>query len=185
MTTCRFDRSWEGKTRVADIKKAAEFMGVPVDQAVQGRVNTVCHQIRLHESRLHELAQEYMDHEDEALALSALREMYAVHRAIKALISERSRLADRDKPQPVGRITDEMIDYAKNVYPIDQVVSFDKGGMAIAFCHNDKKASLARVRGANKARCWPCDKIYNPVDILMLRDGMSFVDAVKELSRGM
>lgn len=77
-------------------------------------------------------------------------------------------------------ITDHDIEAARN-YPIDQLISFDRAGKAIAFCHEDRNPSLSWLKKWNKAKCWPCDKTFDSIAVLMERDGYSFVDAVKQL----
>lgn len=87
----------------------------------------------------------------------------------------------RAKQGKVSRseITDAMIQQARE-YPIELVVEFNRG-LALAFCHNDKTPSLTWNRKNNTCRCFPCDKSFNPIDVLMQRDGKSFIEAVKEL----
>ena len=79
-------------------------------------------------------------------------------------------------------ITDEDIERAKE-YPIENLVEFDSRGKAIAWCHDDKNASMSLWKGKNRVRCWACSVSYNPIDILMDREGLSFIEAVKRLSR--
>jgi len=74
-------------------------------------------------------------------------------------------------------ITDEMIQRARD-YPITELIEF-KRGTALAFCHDDHSPSLRLWKSGNKATCYPCAKSFNPIDILMERDGLSFIDAVK------
>ena len=76
-------------------------------------------------------------------------------------------------------ITDEQIAIAKE-YPIDRLIEFTRG-KAKAWCHDDKTPSLHHHRQANRAHCFPCRKSYNPIDVLMERDGMAFIDAVRAL----
>ncbi len=84
-------------------------------------------------------------------------------------------------PVRVGQVTDEMIEYARN-YPIEQLVQFDQRGKALAFCHADNHPSLSWHRAKNRATCFPCAKSFNPIDILVERDGYGFRDAVKALA---
>ena len=77
-------------------------------------------------------------------------------------------------------ITDDMIQKARE-YPIDELIRFERG-LAIAFCHTDKRPSLTHNRKNNTARCFPCNKTFNALDTLILRDGYSFIDAVKYLA---
>ena len=74
-------------------------------------------------------------------------------------------------------ITDTDIQIAKE-YPIEEVIEFHHG-KAIAFCHDDKTPSL--VKRKNRAICYPCNKSFNAIDVLIYRDGLSFIEAVKRL----
>ena len=77
-------------------------------------------------------------------------------------------------------ITDEDIERAKE-YPVENLIELDSRGKAIAWCHDDKNASMTLWNGKNRVRCWACSKTYNPIDILVERDGLSFIEAVKRL----
>jgi len=79
-----------------------------------------------------------------------------------------------------NRLSDERISEAK-AYPIEQLVGFIKG-QALAWCHPDKKPSLYHGTKNNIAICPVCDKKFNPIDVLMTRDGKTFTEAVKELT---
>lgn len=81
-----------------------------------------------------------------------------------------SRVSRPGYRQPVGSITPEMIERARQ-FPIENLIEFDRQHKAVAFCHAD-----------NRATCFPCNKSFNPIDVLTLRDGMSFRDAVRQLS---
>jgi len=77
-------------------------------------------------------------------------------------------------------ITDEMIESARQ-YPVDQLVEFIKG-KATAFCHNDRKPSMYHATRLNRCNCPVCGKSFDPIGVLVERDGVSFKDAVKQLS---
>ena len=79
-------------------------------------------------------------------------------------------------------ITDEDIERAKE-HPIENLIELDSRGKAIAWCHDDKNASMTLWKGKNRVRCWACSKTYNPIDILVERDGLTFIEAVKRLSQ--
>lgn len=79
-----------------------------------------------------------------------------------------------------GNITDEDITRAKE-YPIENLIELDSRGKAIAWCHDDKNPSMTLWKGKNRVRCWACSRTYNPIDILIERDGLSFIEAVKRL----
>ena len=77
-------------------------------------------------------------------------------------------------------ITQDMI-YKANEYPIEELVNFNSFNRAIAFCHNDNIPSLSKHPTKNYCRCFTCSKNFDPIGILMERDGLSFVDAVRKL----
>jgi hypothetical protein len=85
----------------------------------------------------------------------------------------------RDFEPKKNDITDEDIESARN-YPIENLIAF-RNGKSAAWCHTDKQPSLTHWKKANKARCFPCDKTYDPISVLMERDGYNFIDAVKAL----
>ena len=69
---------------------------------------------------------------------------------------------------------------AAKAYPINQLIDFTNG-TAFAWCHDDARPSLAHLKRINKAKCYPCDKTFDPIDVLVERDGFNFIGAVKEL----
>jgi hypothetical protein len=77
-------------------------------------------------------------------------------------------------------ITDSDIQAAKD-FPIEELVEFNGFGKALAWCHEDSKPSLSLWKGHNRCKCFVCDKMFNPIDIKMTRDGCNFIQAVKEL----
>lgn len=80
-------------------------------------------------------------------------------------------------------ITNDQIQSARD-YPIEQLIEFDRTGKSLAWCHTDKRPSLTWFKKGNRARCFPCDKTFSPIDVCMERDGLTFVEAVKYLARG-
>lgn len=76
-------------------------------------------------------------------------------------------------------ITEEMIEQARE-YPVDRLVDFCRG-KATAWCHNDRNPSMYHATRKNLAVCPVCDKKFNPIDILIYRDGYTFPEAVKAL----
>lgn len=85
----------------------------------------------------------------------------------------------RDKK---ASVTDEMIEAAK-MYPIDKLVELVHG-KALAFCHEDKNPSLTFNPAKNKCRCHVCGKSFSTIDILVMRDGYKFIEAVRSLASG-
>lgn len=89
---------------------------------------------------------------------------------------------DRAVTQPKrDEISVEQIERARS-YPIEQLIEFDRQGKALAWCHEDKTPSLAHWKKTNRARCFPCDKTFNPIDVLIDRDHLSFPEAVRRLT---
>lgn len=80
-----------------------------------------------------------------------------------------------------NEITEEMIQHARD-YPIEQIIEFDRFGKALAFCHADNHPSLTWHKARNRCTCFACGQSFNPIDVLTLRDGFSFRDAVKKLA---
>ena len=77
-------------------------------------------------------------------------------------------------------LTDEQIQAARN-YPIEKLITFNRQGKAHAWCHHDHNPSLTWFRRANRARCFPCDLTYGPIDVRMYRDNLPFGEAVRSL----
>jgi hypothetical protein len=99
----------------------------------------------------------------------AKKELKKVDREIKSLTQ---------KPKE-GEITDDMIETARE-YPIENLIEF-RNGRCKAFCHDSDRYSVAKSRNANGIWCHVCGKFFNPIDIRVFRDGMSFVEAVRSL----
>ena len=76
-------------------------------------------------------------------------------------------------------ITDDMIDKARE-YPVTQLVEF-RHGKALAWCHQDSRPSLCHMTRINKAWCPVCNRYFSAIDVVMTRDGLSFLDAVRSL----
>jgi len=76
-------------------------------------------------------------------------------------------------------IDDGMIEVARNA-DVRSVVDF-KRGKAVAWCHEDKNPSLYYANRINRAICPVCDKKFSALDVLISRDGYSFIDAVRSL----
>jgi len=79
----------------------------------------------------------------------------------------------------IDRITDDDI-FRARAFPVEKLIWFVKG-KAQAWCHEDRRPSLSWDKKHNAAHCFPCGKSFGPIDILMIRDGLSFKDAVKQL----
>ncbi len=79
-----------------------------------------------------------------------------------------------------GAITEEMIERARN-HPVQNLVQWDRNKRATAWCHMDKRPSLYYAPRVNKLVCPVCNKYFDSIAVLTTRDGLSFIDAVKEL----
>ncbi len=91
--------------------------------------------------------------------------------------------ARRYKLQPTATrtgITDNMIQAAKS-YPIGQLLELSHG-RTFCFSHNSKAHDLSFHAKSNTVRCFgACGRSFNTIDILMIRDGMTFPAAVRYL----
>ena len=79
-----------------------------------------------------------------------------------------------------GDITDDMIEAAIQ-YPIEKLLEFNHG-KAFAFCHDDSNPSLLLYSLKNKCRCHVCGKSFDPINVLVEKEGFSFKDAVRYLT---
>jgi DNA primase len=88
--------------------------------------------------------------------------------------------AEKMDARESSRITDEMIVTAK-ASPVDKLINFTRGRAVCPF-HGSKGDDLSHDKKNNRAKCFgKCGKSWDAIGILMERDGMSFVDAVKAL----
>jgi len=111
---------------------------------------------------------------DETFAFVMQQKLKAIRAVAKA-----EREIVRKATSKKGELTDEDFDRARE-YPIEQLVEM-KGGRCIAFCHESDSYSMMLTR-YNRLKCHVCDKSFNPIDVLVERDGYSFIEAVKELT---
>lgn len=87
---------------------------------------------------------------------------------------------DYTKPIYKNTVTSAHIASAEQ-FPIDQLIHFENG-KAYAFCHEDSNPTLTFWKERNKARCFACNKTFNPIDVLVHRDKKTFLEAVRELA---
>lgn len=160
---------------VRDILKAAEEMEVDPKWALTCRKRYLTGQIFVREMNIQafevETGNSDLDYFRELMAIEDVKAIAEMKREIKKL--------DRALMKFEGGITDEMIERAR-AYPIDKLIHFTKGA-ALAWCHDDKRPSLTWDRKRNKAKCWPCDKSFDSIAVLMERDNLTFRDAVRRL----
>lgn len=93
--------------------------------------------------------------------------------------SELSRITAPPNTNPES-ITDDDVENAR-LYPIDRLIDL-KFGRCKAFCHDgDSEMTMSHNLKTNKLYCFKCNDSFNPIDLLIDRDSMSFIDAVKYL----
>ena len=163
--------------RVKQVLDAAGEHGVDQAWAVSRRVSFLL----ARKNQLSDMIDWLLQHEpaDEFLVADAVIRLTQKR---MALTKEIRRIVRYKEPVPQGRITDEMVAQARE-YPVEQLIDFSQGGKVMAWCHADTQPSLSWWKNGNKAVCWPCDKKFGPIDILMHRDSMTFIDAVRYLCR--
>lgn len=139
--------------------------------------------------RIDYLEKHLVDLADEIAAWEAdpgLFALYFRNTAIDQAIDEArelrhlSSISKQNFKPTTGDITPDMIEQARQ-YPIEDLIQFDRQHKAVAFCHEDNHPSLSWHRAKNRATCFPCGKSFNPIDVLIQRDGITFPDAVKRL----
>lgn len=163
------------------IRKAAEEMGVPFKVAAWTR----CRYLREENIRIAGDIAWYQDfintshtHDDAVIAGhfagQVFDELIANAKELRALTILINGHVRKEN------ITDEQIEAAK-LTPVESLIEFQRG-KSTAWCHPDKNPSLYHGTRKNLAVCPVCDRKFGPVDILMSRDGLSFVEAVQQLS---
>ena len=90
---------------------------------------------------------------------------------------ELARIKRITKPQ--RGLTDADIEAARSV-PITRVVEFGRG-KSKCFNHADKNPSMYHGTRSNRAVCPVCGKSWSAIDVLIDRDGMTFIEAVRYL----
>ncbi len=152
--------------RPDQIKKAADEFEIPLKYALKMRVRYLQNLLE----RLNAYIDEQTDVMPESDVMAVIGELITIRK-----------YQDRVKSGVVLKgITDEMIQQARD-YPIENVIEFQRG-VAIAFCHEDKRPSLTWHKAKNRATCFPCGKSFSALDVAIERDGFSFIEAVKMLS---
>lgn len=162
---------------IAEIIRRAEEFDMPAASALLARSRFLRQRMRMQQQIIDAYTDYVGSDQDEEFArcmawyandtfMEDARELRAVCVKISGIIRE-------------GQITDEMIAKAR-AYPIDRLIQFQRG-YATAWCHNDKRPSLTWDAKRNRAKCWPCDKSFDPIGVLRERDGLSFQDAVRRL----
>lgn len=167
---------------VHDTRKAAEELQVPFKAAAWCRVRYLRNRLRQNAAD-----QEFFDvftasgrpWDSDSVTVSSrlmtIDELVAAARELHTL----ARLVNGAERQK-ERISDEQIEIARSV-PVNTLVEFVRG-KARAWCHEDRNPSMFFGTRANVAVCPVCDKKFGPIDVLMSRDGLTFIDAVKQLA---
>lgn len=105
--------------------------------------------------------------------------LYWANQAMDEIVGVVKKMNDPKKVNSGGGISDSDIDAARQVRA-DVVIEF-KNGTAHAWCHEDRKPSLYFASRLGIAICPVCDRKFSALDVLIDRDGIPFVDAVKAL----
>lgn len=82
---------------------------------------------------------------------------------------------------PKEKISDEDIERARE-YPIKELLNIEKRGNISCPFHDDKHPS-ASIKD-NKLHCFTCGETWGSIDVVMKRDNMGFMEAVKFLCGG-
>jgi len=86
----------------------------------------------------------------------------------------------KNNKQSTSGVSDDQIQRARD-YPIEELLGeVNRSRRYKCFFHEDEHPS-ASIKN-NKLRCWVCSKSWNPIDLLIERDGLTFIDAVKFLA---
>jgi len=165
---------------VSEIRANAEEFGISFKAAAWSRCRYLQTRLKFHREDV-QLFEEFLSSEDEWEYPEVL-----LHKRIEsfnAVSAERelqvlTKLVDGFEHK--CRITDEQIELAKAT-PITNVIEF-KRGKATAWCHEDRNPSMYHGTRKNVAVCPVCDRKFNAVDVLMDRDGLTFVEAVVQLA---
>jgi len=156
----------------------AEFMDFDVAEAMRHRVKYLaeqrdailqdieeCEDDILFDESLNHITKVYL-----AISVESLKtHLKKVNREIKALTT---------LPRE-GEITDDDIETARN-YPIENIVEL-RNGRCVAFCHLSDSHSMVKSRTGNYLWCNVCNRAFSSIDVKIIRDGFSFIEAVKQL----
>jgi hypothetical protein len=165
---------------IYDIEKKAKEFDVPIEWAIQRRIVHLKSQMK----ECANMIDYFLSYEGTEMNEQVAGEMAKIENDKFLTLAKEVRvlaLAMRKttKKPPDDHITEEMIAIAK-AHPIDKIVCFHNGA-AIAWCHDDRNPSLTWDKKRNRAKCWPCDKSFDPIQVLRERDGLSFHQAVRQL----
>ena len=88
---------------------------------------------------------------------------------------------EQDHQVSINSITSAEIEAARAFPIMDLLADRIKNKKVLCPFHDDHNPS-ASIKN-NKLRCWVCSKSWNPIDYLMEKDGLSFIEAVRYLGR--
>lgn len=159
---------------IYQIRKASEEMEIPFREAAFCRFRFLRQEMPLLLAEVERLA----DHPDETTRI--IFGKMAVDRFLENAREQRALMLAVKKPATDNRITDDMVQQARS-FPVTQLIPFQRGKYQ-AWCHEDRNPSLYHAPRINKAVCPVCNKYFSSIDILVQRDGLTFVDAVRRLA---
>jgi hypothetical protein len=147
------------------LKRDAEAMGISIESAIRMRIRYLTDLICS--------LPDYIEH-------GGVTPDMQLGEAVDEILMLKEYRSNHKKPAKPDAITDEQIQAAKDA-PIESVVEFVRGNVACPF-HDDKHPSAYHGTRVNRLCCPVCNKTWGAIDVLMQRDGYSFIDAVKQLS---
>ena len=162
-----------------EIKQMAEKMEVDEEWAMEARIRHLMHLIGKETSYQGSLKESLSAGQNDMTTSFLNQSISTSNKIAEKHYKEIDRLKALPSNDP-NQINDDDIEAARN-YPVDQIIEF-RNGRCNAFCHDGKSEnSMSHFKKGNKAHCFVCDKSFSALDVLMERDAMGFIDAVKEL----
>lgn len=155
--------------RLREIEKHAADMGVPLKYAIAARLRYLWQDLG-----------RWFNAETDLMTWHVLcaPRIWAI---LDDIIQLNRDIRWKSKPARQNEVTEEMKQRAK-AYPIERLIEFDSQGKACCFNHQEKTPSLNLNRAKNKAHCFGgCCKSFDPIDVLVIRDGKKYHDAVRQL----
>ena len=107
---------------------------------------------------------------------------HTVERKTEHYIRTIKRIDAMKAPKSIGNVTDDDIARAKEV-PIEDLYDgrlFRNTGLCPL--HNERTPSFTINKDKNTWRCFGCNEYGDSIDLVMKRDGLDFIEAVKKLS---
>lgn len=66
-------------------------------------------------------------------------------------------------------------------FPIEELLAFNEHGFAFCPAHQETNPSLKLYAGQNKAYCFSCKRMFDPIDVEMTLHDYTFTQAVKSI----